>query len=330
VLVVGVGTVTLTLGAGMFSPGGLNAQTKAQPLGGVSSHAQLGSNCSACHTAPWSSQTMADRCVVCHITVKSEIRAKDGLHGRLIGKQASPTCKGCHPDHHGPNGALTDIDEATFPHELTGYSLRSHRKKADGTRFTCADCHPKGLSNFDQTVCIDCHVKIDVGFMTRHQATFGKDCLPCHDGSGRNGANFDHSKLPFKLSGKHSSVACEKCHTDARSLSDLKKAPQDCFACHVKDDKHNGTFGKDCGQCHTTATWKNAKFDHKIFPVDHGSKELTATCKTCHPNDTGTYTCYGCHAHTPANVVGEHEGKPLSALTNCIQCHQGGRKEGGG
>jgi hypothetical protein len=273
---------------------------------------------------------MADKCMVCHTKVKSEIQAKDGLHGRLVGEQASPTCKGCHPDHHGPKGALTDIDEATFPHELTGYSLRSHRKKADGGKFTCVDCHPKGLSNFDQTVCIDCHDKLDAGFMTRHQATFGKDCLPCHDGTGRNGANFDHSKLPFKLSGKHSSVACEKCHTNAGSLADLQKTPQNCFACHAKDDKHNGTFGQDCGQCHTTATWKNAKFDHTIFPVNHGSQEITPTCKTCHPNDTGTYTCFGCHAHTPGNVVGEHEGKPLSALTNCIQCHQGGRKEGGG
>jgi hypothetical protein len=317
--------VALLTGAGMFSPGALNSQAKAAPLGGVSSHAQLGRECGACHTPFWSSQTMADKCMACHADVKSQIQGKSGLHGKLVGGQSSPTCKGCHPEHHGAQGALTDIDEATFPHELLGYSLRSHEEKVGGGRFACIDCHPKGLSDFDQAVCVTCHAKADAAFMTKHLAAFGKDCLPCHDGSGRNGANFDHGKLPFKLIGKHKSLSCEKCHAKAQSLQDLQKTPQDCFACHAKDDKHKGTFGQECGQCHTAETWKNAKFDHKIFPVDHGSKELKATCKTCHPTDTKSYTCYGCHAHTPANVVGKHEGKSLAELSDCIKCHEGGK-----
>ena len=35
-------------------------------LGGVSSHAALGADCAACHTAPWSSQSMDDLCLACH------------------------------------------------------------------------------------------------------------------------------------------------------------------------------------------------------------------------------------------------------------------------
>jgi hypothetical protein len=272
---------------------------------------------------------MADRCLACHADVQAELQAKNGLHGKLLGESpTSPTCRGCHPEHGGPNGALTAVNEATFPHGMTGYSLTSHQKKRDGHAFVCADCHPTRLSQFDQAVCADCHRGLDAAFMSRHEATFGQDCLPCHDGSGKNGADFDHSKLPFKLTGKHAGVACEKCHTNARSLSELQKTPQTCFACHQFKDKHAGKFGQDCGQCHTTATWANAKFDHTIFPVDHGSREMIATCATCHPQGTSTYTCYGCHAHTPANVLGEHEGKQPSELQDCVRCHEGGK--GGG
>ena len=153
---------------------------------------------------------MADRCLACHTDVAGQIQAKSGLHGGLVGAQSSPTCRGCHPEHHGPDGALTVVDEATFPHDLTGYSLRGHQRTTEGSQVTCADCHPKDLAHFDQATCADCHATIDATFMSRHEATFGKQCLPCHDGTDRVGANFDHNRLPFKLTGKHAGVACEQ------------------------------------------------------------------------------------------------------------------------
>jgi hypothetical protein len=314
----------------LFSPGPLNAEAKGKTLGGVSSHARLAGDCGACHTAPWSSQTMADRCLACHKDVNDQIQAHSGLHGGLVGAQTSPTCRGCHPEHHGPKGALTAVDGAGFPHDLTGYSLRGHQRTAKGAKVSCTDCHPKDLAHFDQATCADCHASIDANFMSRHEATFGKECLPCHDGADRYGANFDHSRLPFKLTGKHAGVACERCHSNAGSLQALQKTPQDCRACHAKDDKHRGTFGQQCGQCHTADGWANAKFDHTKFPVNHGSDERTATCQTCHPTDVSTYTCYGCHEHTPATVQSQHEGRAVAELTDCVRCHVGGRKEGGG
>ncbi len=62
--------------------------------------------------------------------------------------------------------------------------------------------------------------------------------------------------------------------------------------------------------------------------MDHGTEKQASTCQTCHPNGTNTYTCFGCHAHTQANVVGQHEGKSLSQLTDCIKCHAGGKSGG--
>ncbi len=317
--------LTLVAAPTLYSPGGLNAEAKGSRLGGVATHAQLGHDCGACHTAPWSSQTMADKCLACHTDVKTQMAGKQGIHGKMV-PAASPTCHGCHPEHHGAKGALTSLNEATFPHQLTGYSLNDHRRTSQGKPFTCADCHPNGIMKFDPAVCADCHAKMDANFMTQHEATFGKDCLPCHNGSG--GAKVDHSKFAFKLTGKHAGLPCSDCHSGAKSLADYQKAPQDCYSCHAKDDHHNGSFGTQCGQCHTTSNWSDATFDHSVFPVNHGSDQQQASCQTCHPNGTSTYTCFGCHAHTQANVVSQHEGRSLAQLTDCIKCHAGGKSGG--
>ena len=250
VLVVVVIALTLLLGPLLFSPGSLNSQAKAAPLGGVASHAGLGNHCGSCHTAPWSSQTMADKCMACHADIRAEISGKTGLHGSLLGTR-TPTCAGCHPDHHGPNGTLTALN-GSFSRSL-------------------------------------------------------------------------HNAFPFKLTGKHAALQCSACHASAKSLQDFQKTPQDCYSCHAKDDKHKGSFGTQCGSCHTTNGWTGASFDHAIFPVDHGTDKQQSTCQTCHPNGTTTYTCFGCHQHTQANVVSGHEGQSLAALADCIKCHAGGK-----
>ena len=184
----------------------------------------------------------------------------------------SAPCGDCHPDHHGASGALTSLDGSTFPHDVTGFTLRGHQEKDEGGRFTCADCHPKGYAGaFDQALCTSCHAAIDAAFMKQHEAAYGADCLACHDGSGT--AKVDHSKFPFKLTGKHATVPCGGCHDGAKSMQDFQKTPQDCYSCHAKDDEHKGSFGKDCGSCHTTNGWGDATFDHTVFPVDHGSDQ---------------------------------------------------------
>lgn len=325
VLVACVVAWTLIGDGGPFSPGPLNAETRDAALGGVASHAELGSDCGACHTAPWSSQTMADRCLGCHETVGDEIASGKGLHGRLTGMQSSPTCSGCHLEHNGPHGPLTSFDQGTFPHDATGFSLGTHRRTDEGAEFTCADCHPDGYAAFRDAVCADCHGGIDAAFMSRHEATYGRDCRACHDGTARDGAGFDHGATGFALTGRHAGVACRECHAGARSRQDLRQTSHACYACHAEDDEHRGSYGRACEQCHSADGWGEVTFDHAIFPLDHGSDERTAGCKTCHPSSTRTYTCYGCHEHTAANVLAKHEGRSLAALKDCVRCHPGGR-----
>jgi hypothetical protein len=326
------GAVVLVLVAGwsvargpvLFSSGPLNAQAASRTLGGVESHAQLTRDCEACHSAPWDSQTMADKCLGCHKDVAAELKTDNGLHGRLMGSLSAPTCRGCHPEHHGAKAPLTSADAATFPHDLTGYSLSGHERTATGARFACTDCHPKGLTEFDQATCTACHTKLDPAFMRTHITKFGNDCLLCHTGTSSFGKNFDHNKLSFKLTGKHKGVACGKCHSDAGSFKAQGKS-RDCYACHSKDDPHKGQLGTQCEQCHSTRTWDDAKFDHKVFPVNHGNRRKPSPCKTCHPTDTKSYTCYGCHAHTPANAQRQHRNLTPAQLEKCLPCHKGGR-----
>ena len=317
---------TLISGPVLFSPGPLNAQPKALgALGGVSTHAQLAGDCGACHAAPWSSKTMADQCLRCHTQIGDQIRNRAALHGALLGKLSGPsTCRGCHTEHLGPAGALTVKNATGFPHELTGYSLRGHQRTSRGVAFTCTDCHLADLAHFNQATCADCHAAMDRAFMTKHEASFGSSCLVCHNGNGRN--DFDHNKLAFPLTGKHAGLDCARCHTDSATIQALRQTPQECGACHAKDDKHTGSFGQLCGQCHNTNAWTGAQFSHTAFPLDHGRREQAATCQLCHPLNTSTYTCFGCHAHTTGNIVGRHEGRSLAELADCIRCHAGGRR----
>jgi hypothetical protein len=259
---VGAGAVTYLVGPGIFSPGGLSAQTSAgaaqdpaaspEPLGGVTSHAELGDDCGACHPAPWSPRTMADACVECHTRVGEEISAGKGLHGGLAGAGGALVCTPCHPEHGGPDGPLTAIDEGEFRavHEITG----------------------------------------------------------------------------FPLEGAHAATPCAGCHEEAQTTRSYRGAPRRCYGCHAEDDEHEGAYGRDCGSCHTASAWDEVTFDHDVFPLDHGEEERRATCATCHPRSTDAYTCDGCHEHSPARVLDQHEGQSLAELEDCVRCHPGGRE----
>jgi hypothetical protein len=172
VVFAGVLAWLLIMGPGLFSPGPLSSQARGVTLGGVTSHAQLGKRCGACHTAPWSAQKMSQRCLACHTDVAGQIQGNNGIHGGgMAGAVSASTCLPCHTDHGGPMGA----------------------------------------------------------------------------------------------------------------------------------------------------------FNHSIFPLNHGSDQQQATCSTCHPSGFTTYTCLGCHFHSPASIANDHEGQSLSALADCIRCHPGGR-----
>jgi hypothetical protein len=312
-LVVGV---SLLWGGMLFSPGPLNAQTSGATLGDVSSHAELGSRCSACHAAPWSRETMSERCLACHTEVARQLQEPSSLHGVLSAGSQSLLCYDCHPEHRGTDAPLTQVDAGTFPHGATGYALQGHRQTAAGDEFACADCHGQDLTRFDVAACADCHRELDTAYTQTHIEAFGPGCLACHDGVDTYGQQFDHDRLNFPLQGGHASMGCAACHEGARSVADLQAAPQDCFACHAEEDAHDGQFGQDCAACHTPEDWEAVTFDHAqtAFPLE--GQHAAVDCRDCHVDGVYRGTpqdCFSCHAEDDA-----HEGQ---FGPDCAECH---------
>jgi hypothetical protein len=299
----------------MYSPGPLSAQGH-RALGGVTSHAQTAGNCKACHTAPWESATMADRCAVCHTDIAEQMRDVATMHGTLLHKDPELGCRHCHPEHRGPDAQLTSMEDASFPHEVVGFSLNGHQLTAAREPFSCNDCHRADITTFTLDSCDSCHRQMDLGFMTAHTLSFGSACLDCHDGLDRFGKNFDHNAYPFKITGKHLGLACVQCHIDARAVGDFQATLQDCDSCHQKDEPHEGRFGLSCADCHTPDGWTPAKFDHNLAAFKLEGRHTDVPCASCHVNKQFKGTpadCYSCHQRDD-----NHNGK---FGTDCSACH---------
>ncbi|MBI4285321.1 MAG: hypothetical protein HY670_05415, partial [Chloroflexi bacterium] len=301
----------------IFSPGKLNTQASGEPVGGVLAHADLSGQCSACHAPPLSSETMAQRCLSCHTNVKDELENPHELHRRLLPVDEPPTCvASCHTEHKGPNAPLSLVTEKHFTREELGYSLEGHGKKDDGSPIACVDCHPDTLDKFEVSTCNSCHQEREPEFTQPHVDSFGPKCLECHDGKDTYGKAFDHNLMSFPLQGKHTSPACSDCHERARTIPELKAAPQSCNSCHEKDDKHKGTGGQECQTCHTDNGWKEVTYDHELANFTLVGKKATTACSSCHAENkfnSAPTTCNACHQKDD-----KHEGSGGQA---CETCH---------
>jgi len=288
-------------GGTLFSAGALNAQSGAM-LGNVHSHAETGNNCDACHTAPWDSATMADRCETCHGDIVLQMQNVASLHGTLTKNDPKLGCRSCHPEHRGPTASLVELSGARFPHEAVGFALVGQH-----ANLTCGQCHQSNNFKNAPTDCYSCHKQQD-----RHNGQFGTDCASCHTPDGWDRVSVDHSKFAFKLEGKHVNVSCEKCHQNGV----FKGTPTDCYSCHQKDDRHNGQFGTDCAACHKPTNWDENTFDHNKSKFPLTGAHTSLDCKKCHQGTqfTGLSTdCVSCHAE-PAAHMGQFG-------TDCASCH---------
>lgn len=304
-------------GQQMFSPGPLSTENRRNiTRGDVKSHAQIGSNCAACHASPWGSATMAERCLDCHTDIRVAIDKKQAMHGLL---QDAMQCRNCHTEHQGLHGILTmSLDQ--FDHNCAAFKLTGKHTAVD-----CASCHRNQLYKGTPTNCLACHAE-----PTKHKGRFGTDCASCHSTNNWTTdkiglfANFDHYQTAFKLTGKHKSVACASCHVN----NVFKGTSTTCVSCHAEPKTHKGEFGLNCASCHSTDTWSGASFRHS-FPVNHANATKKGGCAICHTtaNDFQAYTCYGCHRHEPNNTAKKHLKYGVKDVKSCALCHPAGRKK---
>jgi hypothetical protein len=246
-------------------------------------HAAL--TCDQCHGVARSAidfQSASADCASCH--------QKDDAHAGAFGT----ACAVCHsPEAWKP---------AKFNHDLAAFKLAGKH-----VNVACETCHVNNVYKGTPTACYACHQKDD-----EHNGSFGTTCETCHNAADWDKATFDHNLSAFKLDGEHANVTCEKCHVN----NVFKGTPTACYACHQKDDKHNGSFGTECSGCHTTASWKGATFDHSRtnFPLNGGHARVQ--CEQCHKGGVFTgisITCVSCHAD-PAFHAG-------ALGTQCESCH---------
>lgn len=236
----------------------------------------------------------------------------------------SQACEECHnPSAWSP----ADWQGSPFAHQTSGFSLARHALTAQGSPLTCTDCHRRPLNQSMLPACRECHGQGSQGaaFIAEHDAQFGPACLDCHDGVDRM-SSFDHNRF-FPLAGRHADLDCLECHADRVFVG----TPTRCVDCHPEPQIHQGVFGLECQDCHTSQAWSPARLRSHTFPLDHGESGLVA-CQTCHPTSYVEYTCYGCHEHEPFETAAKHQEEGVSAadLPDCSECHPTGQKEESG
>jgi len=193
----------------------------------------------------------------------------------------------------------------------------------------CKNCHVRFNKSAQSGLCQDCHkdVKSDVSRKAGYHGRIPEqECRACHtDHKGRemnivvlDEQKFNHSLTDFTLRGAHqeSKVQCRDCHPVGKKFRD---APSSCYACHQKDDKHKGSLGKECADCHSEKNWKDTKFDHSKTKFPLTGKHRDVQCKECHsdPKFKGApLQCVACHRKDD-NRKG-HKGK---FGDKCETCH---------
>ncbi len=201
-----------------------------------------------------------------------------------------------------------------------GPVVQSHAK----AEAECSNCHVRFDRAGQDKLCVACHKDIGqdlakkTGLHGRQKAQVCRSCHTDHRGRDMNIAPldtkaFDHKQTDYLLKGKHGLVECKSCHVAGKKYS---QAPADCLACHQKDDKHKGTLGKACADCHVEEGWKETRFDHGKTKYPLTGKHVDVKCDACHKTkvyDEAPTTCIGCHKKDDKHKA--HFGE------KCETCH---------
>ncbi len=252
------------------------------------------------------------RCADCHT---------DPHAGRMRG-----TCESCHTKDGWRRTDRKDF-EATFDHARTRFALVGAHRQA-----TCAACHharapgdtlirlifpaQQGMADYPRPVandCLSCHLDLHRGAFAKTRGGIG--CDNCHGQDAWYPTTYDlarHNRESYRLDGAHMAVPCEECHTRPApgALPRFRLGVVKCVDCHAKDDRHGEQFaGRTCTDCHTTATFRIAAFDHTKtrYPLDGAHRDVP--CASCHRTQM-----------TPRGAMVVY--RPLG--TECRSCHAQG------
>lgn len=258
-------------------------------------HARLA--CESCHKAR-SFLGLGGGCASCH---------KDVHQGQF----APRGCADCHGQDHWKPPA--------FDHDRSGFPLTGRHEAV-----ACSRCHPAQaagslkFAGVSHASCASCH-------RDAHAGRLGTQCASCHATGGWNRieqGRFDHARTRFPLTGRHSKVACARCHAEAGGGLRFQGTPfQTCASCHR--DPHAGRLGAQCASCHASEAWsriERGRFDHDRTRYPLRGRHADVECAACHrqgrPLSLPHEACTDCHADHHA---GQLARRPDAG--RCDSCH---------
>jgi hypothetical protein len=251
----------------------------------------------------------------------------------------SSDCASCHRDPHagslGAQCTKCHTSEAWkpapgFSHDRTAFPLSGKHRAV-----RCELCHggagvpakPVRFAGLAFRACADCH-------RDPHAGRFKERCEGCHTTEGWQsaGKGFNHAQTRFPLRGRHTIVACVRCHPASGGVQKARFVVarfSRCADCH--STPHGGQFasrpgGGECATCHNEQGWHPAVipgFDHGTTRFPLRGKHAAAACVICHVPQK---------RYPP--TVGTIDGRSFARCTPChVDAHRGqfaSRADGGG
>jgi hypothetical protein len=368
-LVLGLAAAVLLPALGTF------AQAPRDP------HGKLDQDCGECHS-PERWTPVARPSKFRHETTGFRLEGAHGqagcrdCHRTLVFDHVGTACADCHKDAH--RGELGSRCEAChLPVSWTNQTQMAqvHNRTrlplfATHARLDCTACH-RNQQPYQYAAtpaeCGNCHATTYLATTSPNHvaAGFSRRCEDCHSATAPtwSSAAFSHPAA-FPLSGGHANLACARCHGTGRPhtvASQCVSCHEAAFASAANPNHAAGGFPRTCEDCHTTASWRPAKFDHSsAFPLTGAHtrtpcalchvggryKGTPKECNACHQQDYAKTTnpnhqaggfstrCQDCHntgAWRPANFDHNKTRFPLTGAherTDCARCHANGRYTG--
>lgn len=163
-------------------------------------------------------------CADCH---------KEYHHNQFANRSDRGTCEACHTE--------TGFSPSTFSPELhakTHFPLTGAH-----IAIPCSKCHTRKVAADPTSViyartgeirCFDCHTDQHRDEFALIKTTY---CESCHTADAWKKMIFDHDTTKYKLTGKHSGVACAGCHKPGGASGTSRRwkfrnIPSRCIDCH--------------------------------------------------------------------------------------------------
>jgi hypothetical protein len=295
-----------------------------------SAHLPTSNTCESCHsTSTWKPVVTVDHtqvvgnCFGCHNGTSSIstglVTAKPANH-----IPSSNNCENCHT-----TSAWTP---ANVNHDnVTGACFSCH----NGTTATGKTPTHMATSNS----CESCHnvVAWKPADRVDHTQVTGT-CYSCHGGALTISTGTVTTKGTTHIA---SSAACESCHVTVAwtpvTKVDHNQVTGTCLSCHsgtvaistgviAGKPANHPPADNNCQNCHTTAAWLPANFNHN---------GITGSCVSCHNGTTATGknathivssdACDSCHNTVVWKPTGrvDHTQIPAAVSGSCISCHNG-------